>query len=717
MSDIPNVTIGVLVYNHEKYIRACLNSLVNQIGNFNLKIIIHDDCSTDNSEAVIKEFMAAQPQSERIKIHYHRHLKNLGMNGVRNLGSLVAAMKGSDYFSLIDGDDLYSSFLRIALHLQLHKQNSEICLSYNLLQFFLDSDLEYPDFIPECNKEFPDTEDLIQENFIGNLGCAFYNSEFLNQLPEALFELPCYDWFFNTYYSQFGKIARLDKFLNLYRKHNQGIWSQLGDLRANQIMIEYIAEYNRFFDYRYDRVYSMRRQAFLSDQNFDLLIIDDFFPSPHSGFRLQELTSIMEALPGSRVYCRGLGTSFFGKETADDLVQAFKVKNSHLDNQLQTVPFMKGKAKLMYINFISTAYCLLVIDNYQLPFVLTVYPGGGFALNSPEVDARMRLIFESPYFRKVIVTQQVTYDYLVNNGFCNKEQIEFVFGVVTPLAALEKQYPDKKHYKFDKESLDICFVAHKYTERGQDKGYDTFIAAAHQLAQKYKDINFHVVGPWNREIIDVSELGDRISFYGPQDQDWFDEFYLDKDIILSPNIPDQIYAGSFDGFPTGCATDAALREVAIFCTDPLNLNQDRFILDTDIVIIKPEAEQIVGEIIKYYEKPQELREIARNGARKIKQLYSYQAQIAPRIRILEEEMLKGTEYYSTMPVERPASQPAAPATFYPYLRLDKKIARKTKTAAKLIYEGKFSELYQKFNFNVEKVINRHFPGANWGHKD
>lgn len=62
------VSVIMLCYNHEKYIRKALDSVVNQITNFDYEIIVHDDKSTDNSAAIIKEYEEKYP--DRIKAIY-----------------------------------------------------------------------------------------------------------------------------------------------------------------------------------------------------------------------------------------------------------------------------------------------------------------------------------------------------------------------------------------------------------------------------------------------------------------------------------------------------------------------------------------------------------------------------------------------------------------------------------------------------------------------
>ena len=56
-----------------------------------------------------------------------------------------------------------------------------------------------------------------------------------------------------------------------------------------------------------------------------------------------------------------------------------------------------------------------------------------------------------------------------------------------------------------------------------------------------------------------------------------------------------------------------------------------FIEDEEIVIIPHDAVQIVDIIESYYHDPEKLKRVAENGCRKIKKIFSYEAQILPRI--------------------------------------------------------------------------------------
>ena len=97
MEDVHNgkVSIVVPVYNVEKYITECLESLIAQTYT-NLEILIIDDGSTDSSGVISDEFAG---KDSRIRVF---HKKNEGLSAARNFG--LERVTG-DYISFIDSDD------------------------------------------------------------------------------------------------------------------------------------------------------------------------------------------------------------------------------------------------------------------------------------------------------------------------------------------------------------------------------------------------------------------------------------------------------------------------------------------------------------------------------------------------------------------------------------------------------------------------------------
>lgn len=58
---LPKVSVICLCYNHEKYIKEALDSILAQKTDFNFEIIVHDDASTDNSQKIIMDYYNRYP--------------------------------------------------------------------------------------------------------------------------------------------------------------------------------------------------------------------------------------------------------------------------------------------------------------------------------------------------------------------------------------------------------------------------------------------------------------------------------------------------------------------------------------------------------------------------------------------------------------------------------------------------------------------------------
>lgn len=98
--DRDKVTLIIPVYNAEKYIRRCLDSIINQTYK-NIEIICVNDCSPDNSAAIVKEYVDRYPA----KIIYIENEKNTGPGLCRDKAVRLAS---GDFIMFVDSDDYIS---------------------------------------------------------------------------------------------------------------------------------------------------------------------------------------------------------------------------------------------------------------------------------------------------------------------------------------------------------------------------------------------------------------------------------------------------------------------------------------------------------------------------------------------------------------------------------------------------------------------------------
>ena len=357
------------------------------------------------------------------------------------------------------------------------------------------------------------------------------------------------------------------------------------------------------------------------------MILDDFFPNLLSGFRIAEYNRYLQTFTGTRI----LSTS---PDFEKNYAEYAEVHPQYSRSVGRFDPGKSVRGKLAYAVFINNIHAYLpTLQKEGIPFVFTLYPAGGFWLDQPESDRKLRAVMESPQFRKVIVTQKISREYLTGNGFCDESSIEFIYGGVFPSDYFREHQVEKRPFGAGKATLDICFVAHKYMEGGIDKGYDVFIAVARRLAKAAPEFRFHVVGNFDTGDADISGIEDSVVFHGTQLLPFFPGFYAGMDIILSPNTPFRLYPGNFDGFPTGCCIEAGLCGVAVFCTDELGLNiafRDR----EDIVLVPRNIEDIAEAVLEYHREPEKLERLAERGRRSFNEVFSVDAQMGQRMKIL-----------------------------------------------------------------------------------
>ena len=131
---------------------------------------------------------------------------------------------------------------------------------------------------------------------------------------------------------------------------------------------------------------------------------------------------------------------------------------------------------------------------------------------------------------------------------------------------------DKKRFGRDKDTLDLCFVAHKYGSDLVSKGCDQFVGIAVALAREDPRLRFHVVGDYTAADIALGDATEKFTFHGRQCTTFFADFYPAMDAIISINRPFVLARGAFDGFPTGACLEAGFHGVLNCINDPLALN-------------------------------------------------------------------------------------------------------------------------------------------------
>ena len=133
----PLVAIHCLVYNHEPYLRDCLEGFVMQQTNFPFVAIVHDDASTDGSAAIIREYEERYPDIIKpiyeTENQYSKHDGSLG----RIMNAAIDAT-GAKYVAICEGDDYWTDPLKLQKQVDFMEANPEYSICFHKVNVLLE---------------------------------------------------------------------------------------------------------------------------------------------------------------------------------------------------------------------------------------------------------------------------------------------------------------------------------------------------------------------------------------------------------------------------------------------------------------------------------------------------------------------------------------------------------------------------------------------------
>ena len=246
----PKISVIIPVYNGEKYINQCLDSLLNQTFK-DIEVICVNDGSTDKSLAILEQY--AQKDS-RIKII---NQKNTGVSPARNRAMPEA--KG-EYLSFLDCDDFFEPDMFERLYENSVKYDADITVCG--VKFFDErtktvKDADFIDFniLPD-KKVFSAKENSKYIFQIGLNWCwnKLYKAEFIRKNNILFHDVKMHDDIFFVSYamSRAERISVVDKKLCVYRTNNfasvsaKKLKNRLAFYETMNLLKEYLINDNNF---------------------------------------------------------------------------------------------------------------------------------------------------------------------------------------------------------------------------------------------------------------------------------------------------------------------------------------------------------------------------------------------------------------------------------------------------------------------------------------
>ena len=230
----PEVRVSVLVttYNHEPYIARALDGVLEQVGAQPWEVIVGDDCSTDGTRAIVRDYARRYPEVVRAVLP-ERNLGGAGMNIWAELlrqsrGRYIAGMDGDDYWTCPD------KLRRQADYLDEHLECSMVFHNASYVFGDVPADELYN---PPEQSPVLSTEELL--TWCPAASCSpLFRRQAIHPLPEWYFRLPVGDWPLYFMAAEAGEIHYIPDVMGVYRIHPDGEYSKLTPLQQKRQLVE-----------------------------------------------------------------------------------------------------------------------------------------------------------------------------------------------------------------------------------------------------------------------------------------------------------------------------------------------------------------------------------------------------------------------------------------------------------------------------------------------
>ena len=215
----PKVSVLLLTFNQEKYIEKSMESAINQQTNFEIEILIGDDCSTDSTSEKLQKYR------DLSNVQIIRNPVNLGLN--QNLVNLFMKCRG-EYIAMLEGDDFWHSEKKLQTQVDILDKNPDCSLSCHGIEIVDDQGKPIKESgTYDHTVRFYNLESILKFNMIKNCS-VMYRNGLMAGFPNWFMDAVSCDWPLHVFHAEKGNLAYIDTSLATKRVHSHSLYTAKG---------------------------------------------------------------------------------------------------------------------------------------------------------------------------------------------------------------------------------------------------------------------------------------------------------------------------------------------------------------------------------------------------------------------------------------------------------------------------------------------------------
>ena len=253
----PFVSICCMTYNHENYIRQCLDGFVMQQTTFPIEILVHDDASTDSTSVMVKEYEEKYPHLFRCVYQIENQFAK--QNAFVNI---ILPMSRGKYIALCDGDDYWTDPHKLQKQVDLLEAHPECSMAVAKTDVYRlkDGQFHYQQTFGGEEKDLLYFDDIYK-------GCYFHTSTYvipkINIIPLVKYrDLVTGDTAIRFILIDIGPFVLLRETVSVYRVTGEGTWSNQSSYEQTVAHIKLFEDLFTHFKPRYKKYWGKKLVKF-----------------------------------------------------------------------------------------------------------------------------------------------------------------------------------------------------------------------------------------------------------------------------------------------------------------------------------------------------------------------------------------------------------------------------------------------------------------------
>lgn len=254
------VSVCCTAFNHEKYIRDCLDGFVNQKTNFRYEVIVYDDASTDNSAIIIQEYADKYP--DIIKPILQK--ENQYSKGIRISEKYIYPKCNGKYIAFCEGDDYWCDENKLQKQVDFLANNSDYIACVHQTRMVNLRNNKSSLFVKHSKNSSIVAEEFFCSTIPFHLSSLMIKTDVFVERPSFCFiSKQVGDYPYGLYLALKGNIYFINDVMSVYRRFTEGSWSIKNVSKPNfelwEDMIKILTLADEYSDFKYHKLVDKKK--------------------------------------------------------------------------------------------------------------------------------------------------------------------------------------------------------------------------------------------------------------------------------------------------------------------------------------------------------------------------------------------------------------------------------------------------------------------------